>query len=59
MKHVDANLVKIQGLVDDMCLPGRIPYKIAFTADQFKSWTCFFSLICLKDVLPIVLCVSL
>ena len=31
---------------------GRIPYKIAssfsgFTADQFKSWTNYLSLICL------------
>ena len=36
---------------------GRIPYKIpssvsSFTADQFKSWTCYFSLICLRDILP-------
>ena len=36
---------------------GRIPYKIAasfseFTADQFKSWANYFSLICLQDILP-------
>ncbi len=49
---VDANLVKIQSLVDDMCLPAyRIPYKIvsSFTVDQFKSWIKLDMLICLKD----------
>ena len=56
----DADLFAIQGIIDIMELPsyiGRIPYKIAssassFTADQFKSWTCYFSIICLHDILP-------
>ena len=36
---------------------GRIPWKIetgfaGFTADQFKNWTIFFSIPCLKGILP-------
>lgn len=36
---------------------GRIPRKIetgfaGFTADQFKNWTIFFSIPCLKEILP-------
>ena len=36
---------------------GRLPYKIAssfsgFTAEQWKNWTCLFSLVALKGVLP-------
>ena len=55
-----SDLSVIQDRIDSMQVPryvGRIPYKIAssfsgFTADQFKSWTNYFSLICLRDILP-------
>ena len=47
----------IQQRIDSMQVPrfvGRIPYKFAsgFTADQLKSWTKYFSLICLRYILP-------
>ena len=50
---------KIQERMDRMNAPtdiGRIPYKIAsgfssFTADQFKNWILYFSVIVLRDVL--------
>ena len=53
-------LSSIQDSVNSMHVPryvGRIPYKIAssfsgFTAVQFNSWTNFFSLICLHEILP-------
>lgn len=55
------DLSVIQKRIDSMQVPryvGRIPYKIAssfsdFTADQFKSWTNYFSLMCLHDILPV------
>ena len=55
-----SDLSSIQESINSMHVPryvGRIPYKIAssfagFTADQFKSWTNFFSLICLRNILP-------
>lgn len=54
------DFLTIQKCIDSMNVPryvGRIPYKIAssfsgFTADQFKSWTNIFSLICLHTILP-------
>ena len=50
----------IQEEVDTICIPagiGRIPYKIAsgfssFSADQWKNWTIYYSLIVLHDKLP-------
>ena len=56
----DAHLNAMQDILDSLELPpyiGRIPYKMessvaSFTADQFKNWTCYFSLICLRDILP-------
>lgn len=52
---------KIQDTVNDMKVPaamGRIPRKIAsnfssFTADEWKNLTLYFSLVALKDVLPL------
>ncbi|CAH1264067.1 Hypp2840 [Branchiostoma lanceolatum] len=49
----------IQSRIDSMKVPrdvGRIPRKIAsgfsgFTADQWKNWTCVFSLFCLKGLI--------
>ena len=51
---------EIQKHVDNFQSPndiGRLPYKISsgfsgFTAEQWKNWTCFFSLPALKGVLP-------
>ena len=62
---LDQNIVNhdefdfIQSRIDNIKLPsdiGRIPYKIgsgfsSFTADQFKSWVLYFSLLCLRDKL--------
>ena len=50
---------KIQDWVDKIMVPtgiGRIPYKInsgfsCFTADQWKNWTLYYSLLVLHDVL--------
>ena len=50
-----------QSLVDKFNVPpdvGRIPHKISsgyssFTADQWKNWTILFSLVALKDILPV------
>lgn len=50
----------IQDKVDRMRIPskiGRIPHKIvsnfsSFTADQWRSWVCVYSLYCLHGVLP-------
>lgn len=49
----------IQSRIDQTVVPsdiGRIPHKIAsgfssFTADQFKNWVLYFSLLSLRDVL--------
>ncbi|KAI8490511.1 hypothetical protein Bbelb_317790 [Branchiostoma belcheri] len=49
----------IQSRIDSMKVPsdvGRIPRKIAsgfsgFTADQWKNWTCIYSLFCLKGLI--------
>lgn len=51
---------KIQHRVDSFIVPsdvGCIPHKISsdfssFTADQWKNWTVYFSLIVLHDILP-------
>lgn len=53
----DLNIV--QSRMDKATVPsdiGRIPYKIAsgfssFTADQFKNWVIYFSLLTLRDKL--------
>ena len=50
----------IQNRIDNFVVPsdtGRIPHKIrsgfsSFTADQWKNWTVYFSLIALRDILP-------
>ena len=50
----------IQEKVNSMVTPtdiGRLPFKISsgfsgFTADQWKNWVIFYSLIALKDILP-------
>ena len=55
----DEDLDTIQSRVDSAVVPsdiGRIPYKIAsncssFTADQFKNWVLYFSMLCLRDKL--------
>ena len=58
---IDQKKIKtIQETVDNMTVPnniGRIPGKISsgfsgFTADQWRSWTCCYSLIALKNVIP-------
>ncbi len=56
----DQQFSLIQSGVNLMKCPpdtGRIPYKIiskfaGLKADQWKSWTLYFSLFCLKDILP-------
>ena len=50
-------LLKIQKCVDSFVLPsdlGHIPNKISsgFTADQWKNWSLYFSIIVLRDILP-------
>ena len=58
ISHKD--LSAIQDIVDSTKLPssiGRIPHKIessfsSFTADQWKNWILYFSLVALHDVLP-------
>ena len=50
----------IQSRINSICTPhyiGRIPHKVTssfsgFTADQFKNWTNFFSVMVLHDILP-------
>ena len=57
----DQNLESIQEKVNRMEVPiniGRIPFKIelnfaSFTADQWRNWTCVYSLYCLQPLLPI------
>jgi len=59
-KLTSKDFEKIQHTVDSMKVPagiGRIPYKIksgfsGFTADQWKNWTCFYSIVALKGILP-------
>lgn len=67
LKHIwlQRNLIEqsqynmIQNRMDRMKVPsdmGRIPYKItsgfsSFTADQFKNWILYFSVLALRDVL--------
>lgn len=56
----DKDFELLQTCVDSFVCPGdvgRLPYKIlsgfsSFTAEQWKSWTCLFSLSALKGVLP-------
>ena len=51
---------ELQSSVDEFVCPGdigRLPSKISssfggFTAEQWKNWTCFFSLVALKGVIP-------
>ena len=53
----DVDFASIQERIDAFLLPadvGRIPYKIntgfaSFTADQWKNWTVYFSMIVLRD----------
>ena len=55
-----ANFLTIQEKIEKINVPldvGRIPYKIesgmsSLTADQWKTWTCVYSLYVLHDVLP-------
>jgi len=55
-----SNLQKIQDTVNSLTAPidiGRIPSKIAssysgFTADQWRNWTCIYSSVALKNVIP-------
>lgn len=55
----ESDNVVIQELVDSIVVPsdiGRIPHKIisgflSFTADQWKNWTMYYSLIVLHDIL--------
>ena len=50
----------LQGRIDSFVIPsdiGRIPHKIhsgfsSFTADQWKNWVVYFSVIALRDILP-------
>lgn len=54
------NFDKIQSRVDSVRVPadiGRVPHKImsgfaSFTADQFKNWVLYYSVIVLRDLLP-------
>ena len=54
------DLKKIQDIIDATPPPsdiGRIPLKIAsrfagFTADQWKTWCLFYSILALRDILP-------
>lgn len=56
----EAHFVTIQERIEKINVPldvGRIPYKIesgmsSLTADQWKTWTCIYSLYVLHDVLP-------
>lgn len=55
-----AHFLTIQEKIENINVPldvGRIPYKIesgmsGVTADQWKNWTCLYSLYVLHDVLP-------
>ncbi|XP_078670900.1 uncharacterized protein LOC144911017 isoform X2 [Branchiostoma floridae x Branchiostoma belcheri] len=55
-----AKLNKLEKRIGTMNLPngmGRLPTKISsnhgsFTADEWKNWTLYYSLYCLKDLLP-------
>ncbi len=56
---IESNFVLIQGRIDKIVVPtdiGRIPHKIrsgfsAFTADQYKNWILYYSLLSLHDIL--------
>ena len=53
MQHIQSNVNSINVPVD----VGRIPSNIAssfygFTADQWRNWTCIFSPVVLKNILP-------
>ncbi len=53
---IESNFVLIQGRIDKIVVPtdiGRIPHKIrsgfsAFTADQYKNWILYYSLLSLQ-----------
>ena len=55
----ETDFVVIQERVDNLIVPpdvGRIPHKIlsgfsSFTADQWKNWVMYYSLIALRDIL--------
>ncbi len=55
----ESKFVLIQSRIDKIVVPsdiGRIPHKIrsgfsAFTADQYKNWIVYYSLLCLHDIL--------
>ena len=57
LRYADFEIV--QKCIDRFCVPsdiGRIPHKIvsgfsSFTADQFKNWVVYFSLIALRGIL--------
>ena len=54
------HFLTIQERIENISVPmdiGRIPYKIesamaGLTADQWKNWTCIYSLYVLHDILP-------
>ncbi len=53
---IESNFVLIQGRIDKIVDIGRIPHKIrsgfsAFTADQYKNWILYYSLLSLHDIL--------
>ena len=56
----DKDFEYLQEIVNRTKVPvciGRIPFKLesnfaSFTADQWKNWTCVYSLYCLRDLLP-------
>lgn len=56
----DSNFDLIQSRIDSFTVPsdiGRIPHKIrsgfsSFTADQWKNWSIYFSIIALRDIVP-------
>lgn len=57
---MDTDFDNIQKKINTFVTPsgmGRLPKKITkgfagFTAEQFKNWTLYYSLVCLKDILP-------
>ena len=56
----DPEFQRLQHTVNEIKVPagiGRIPFRIdsgftSFTADQWKNWTCIYSLYCLHGVIP-------
>lgn len=52
LKKIDQRLIRIDGSTRIGSLPKRLSLRTKLTADEWKNWTMYYSLIVLHDVLP-------